>query len=64
MPIPTTLRTVLVTTLAVTSVAAGQQPSPDTAKATSRRPNRLDELVTTATRTSQTVSSIRSPSRR
>lgn len=57
MPIPTTLRTVLVTTLAVTSVAAGQQPSPDTAKTTSRRPNRLDELVTTATRTSQTVSS-------
>jgi outer membrane cobalamin receptor len=55
MPIPTSLPKLLLTTLAVTSVAAGQQP-PDTTT-TGRRATRLDELVTTATRTSQTVSS-------
>jgi outer membrane cobalamin receptor len=55
MPMTTILRTALFTTLAVTSVAAGQA-TPDTAKIR-RRPTRLDELVTTATRTSQTVSS-------
>ena len=55
MPITTSPRLALFAALAVTSVAAGQQPS-DTAK-TGRRTTRLDELVTTATRTSQTVSS-------
>jgi outer membrane cobalamin receptor len=55
MPIPTRLLMALLTTLAVTSVAAGQQ-APDTTR-TGRRTTRLDELVTTATRTSQTVSS-------
>jgi len=57
MPIPTSLRMALLTTLAVTSAALGQQPPPDTAKTARRPPNRLDELVTTGTRTSQTVSS-------
>jgi iron complex outermembrane receptor protein len=56
MPITTSFRLALLATLAVTSAAVGQQP-PDTAKTVTRRPNRLDELVTTATRTTQTVSS-------
>ena len=55
MPNPTSLPLAFLATLAVTSLAAGQQPS-DTAK-TGRRTTRLDELVTTATRTTQTVSS-------
>ena len=57
MPIPTSFRLALLATLVVTSIAVGQQPPADTAKTAGRRPNRLDELVTTATRTSQTVSS-------
>ena len=57
MPITTSFRLALLATLAVTSAAVGQQPPPDTAKTATRRPNRLDELVTTATRTTQTVSS-------
>ena len=56
MQISSTLRTTLFATLAATSVAVGQQTT-DTAKTGTRRPTRLDELVTTATRTSQTVSS-------
>ena len=55
MPTSTSLRMALLTMLAGTSVAVSQETT-DTAK-TRRRPTRLDELVTTATRTSQTVSS-------